>query len=207
MTEPTGRFRISSAQRRGPRDSPAVRVAVALGLVLLILIAVRVLRRPTPEIVVAPAPTATPELVPEPTRTPTVSATPTLSASDWVDATVLLSPTSTPTMPPLAIAEPSRAPRPTPSVSQCAAFSFTTIQTFTPSAQVKVDIRVDNRCPYDLGPETLWFQVTGWRDGARVRSVRGHPFETIRRGRTGDLAIGLPGSEDWYDRIEVVVLD
>jgi hypothetical protein len=81
------------------------------------------------------------------------------------------------------------------------------MQVFSPSAQVKIDIRVDNRCPYDLGPGNLLFEITGWRDGGRVQSVRGVPFETIRRGRSGELSIGLPGSEDWYDEIEVVVFD
>jgi hypothetical protein len=81
------------------------------------------------------------------------------------------------------------------------------MQVFTPSAQVKVDIRVDNRCPYDLGPDNLLFEITGWRDGGRVHSVRGTPFETIRRGWTGELSIGLPGSEDWYHEIEVLVFD
>jgi len=81
------------------------------------------------------------------------------------------------------------------------------MQVFSPSAQVKIDIRVDNRCPYDLGPNNLVFDITGWRDGGRVQSVRGMPFETIRRGRSGDLSIGLPGSMDWYDEIEVVVQD
>ncbi len=127
-------------------------------------------------------------------------------ASGWVDATVMLPPSPTPAMPSVET-YPTRAPKPTPSISQCAEFSWSTIQVFSPSAQVKVDIRVRNRCPYDLGPDNLWFDITGWRDGGRVQSVRGHPFETIRRDRTGDLSIGLPGSLDWYDEIEVVVVD
>ena len=205
MAEPTGSFRVSSARRRGPSDSVAVRAALGLALVLVALIAVRACRPPKPELVIPPTPA--PTTPPVATRTPTPTTALVAAGSQWVDATLMLPPSPTPTMPPLVPAEPTRAPQPTPSVSQCVRFSFTTVQTFTPSAQVKVDIRVDNRCPYDLEPDNLWFEITGWRDGGRVQTARGHPFETIRRGRSGDLAIGLPGSEDWYDRIDVVVMD
>jgi hypothetical protein len=153
---------------------------------------------PTP----TPLPTATP--APPATRTPTPGFE--RAESGWVDATVVMPPNPTPTMPALET-HPTRVPKPTPSISQCAVYRYSTYQVFAPSAQVKVDIRVDNRCPYDLGPENLVFEITGWRQGAHVRTVRGIPFETIRRGRSGDLSIGLPGSADWYDEIEVVVFD
>jgi hypothetical protein len=207
MTESSGSYRLSSARRRGPGDSPVVRVAMVLAIVLGALVAVRMMQQSEPEIVVPPTPIPSPTATPGPTRTPTPTATLIAAGSQWVDATLLIPPSPTPPALRPAAPEPTRAPRPTPSISQCTAFSFTTIQTFTPSAQVKVDIRVDNRCPYDLGPDNLWFEITGWRDGSWVQSVRGHPFETIRRGHRGDLAIGLPGSLDWYDEIEVVVLD
>lgn len=207
MEEPTGSFRISSARRRGPGDSLAVRAALGLALVLVALIAFRAYRPPKPDLVIPPTPVPSPTTAPVATRTSTPTAALVAAGSQWVDATLMLPPSPTPTMPPLVAAEPTRALQPTPSVSQCVRFSFTTVQTFIPSAQVKVDIRVDNRCPYDLGPDNLWFEITGWRDGGRVQTARGHPFSTIRRGRSGDLAIGLPGSADWYDRIDVVVMD
>ena len=53
----------------------------------------------------------------------------------------------------------------------------------------------------------LWFEITGWRDGAHVQSVRGHPFEDIGPNRSGNIAIGLPGSLDWYDEITVEIID
>jgi hypothetical protein len=160
----------------------------------------------------APAPTAEPApgppatLAPSPTPTPSPTPGSGREQSSWVDAAVVLPPSPTPTEP-VVIPAPTRAPRPTPSVAQCAAISWSALQVFTPSAQVKVDIRVANRCPFDLDAGNLLVEITGWRDGGRVQSVRGVPFETIRRGRGGELSIGLPGSIDWYDRIDVVVMD
>lgn len=182
---------------------PFAIVLVVLTIVLIITFAVR-----TPPEAPPPAPTSTPTATAPPTQTVTPSPTPGLvrESSGWVDATVIQPPSPTPTMPAL-VAHPTRPPRPTPRISQCAEYRWTSLQVFSPSAQVKIDIRVNNRCPYDLGPNNLVFDITGWRDGGRVQSVRGMPFETIRRGRSGDLSIGLPGSLDWYDEIEVVVQD
>jgi len=64
-----------------------------------------------------------------------------------------------------------------------------------------------NRCNRDLGALDLWFEITGWRQGGRVQSVRGHPFDQIRKGRSGIITIGLPGSIDWYDEITVEIVD
>jgi hypothetical protein len=205
MSDATGSFRLSSARRGGPNENPTLIMAVVLVLAAIILIVVLTAGdeedRP-----VTPGPTPRPTATPVPTSTPTPTPGFERAESGWVDAEVVMPPVPTPTMPsfePIA----TRAPRPTPRISECAAYRFSTTQVFTPSAQVKVDIRVDNRCPYDLGPNNLIFEITGWRDGAHVQSVRGTPFETIRRGRSGDLSVGLPGSEDWYDEIEVVVFD
>ncbi len=205
MTENTGSFRLSSARRGGPQDNPSLILAVVLVFAAIVLIVVLAVddgsdqpAEPTP----TPVPTRT--AAPNPTRTPTLGFE--RGESGWVDAAVVMPPTLTPTMPALE-AYPTRAPKPTPRISQCAAYRYSSYQVFAPSAQVKVDIQVDNRCPYDLGPNNLLFEITGWRAGTHVQSVRGVPFETIRRGRSGDLSIGLPGSIDWYDEIEVVVFD
>lgn len=56
-------------------------------------------------------------------------------------------------------------------------------------------------------PTELWFEITGWREGAHVQSVRGHPFDEIGPNRSADIAIGLPGSIDWYDEITVEIID
>jgi len=203
--EPSG-FRLSSARRGGPTDNPVLPFAVVLVFLAIVLIVTFGVRdeNPPPALRATPTSTATPS----PSPTPTSTATPEFvrGESGWVDATVVLPPSPTPTMPAL-VAYPTAAPRPTPRISECAGYRWSSMQVFSPSAQVKIDIRVDNRCPYDLGPNNLVFDITGWRDGGRVQSVRGMPFETIRRGRSGDLSIGLPGSMDWYDEIEVVVQD
>lgn len=144
--------------------------------------------------------------------TATASATPTAAlpvefGSDWVVAEVVIpTPTPWPTLPPpptIARREPSPTPRP----GSCVSFRWTSRQVFVPSAQVLVEINAVNRCNRDLSPLDLWFEISGWRDGALVQSVRGHPFERVRRGGSGIVAIGLPGSADWYDEIKVAVLD
>lgn len=206
MSDPPSSYRLSSARRSGAKDNPVLVLAVFGVLAVIVLVVALSTRRPEAE--PAARPTSTP--TPARTATPTPVATPTeglvQEASGWVDATVILPPSPTPTDPVFAPA-PTREPRPTPRISQCASYTWSSLQVFTPSAQVKIDIRVDNRCPYDLGPSNLLFEITGWRDGGRVQTVRGVPFETIRRGRTGELSIGLPGSLDWYDEIEVSVFD
>jgi len=206
VTEESSKIRLSSARRSGPKENPVLPFAVVLVVLTIVLVVVFTVRDEEPEIRIPPpaTPTATPPATPTPSATPTPGIV--KHASDWIDATVVLPPTPTPVPVPVE-RSPNRAPRPTPSISQCAAFGWSSLQAFSPSAQVKIDITVTNRCPYELGPDNLWFDITGWRDGGRVQSVRGHPFDTIRRGRTGDLSIGLPGSLDWYDEITVVVLD
>ena len=206
MTDEPSTTRMTSARRLGPKDNPVLPFAVVLVILSIVLIVTFAVREEDPKLDVAPnpAPRVTPTTTPAPSATPTPGFV--RDESGWIDATVILPPSPTPTIPAF-VPVPTRAPRPTPRISECADYRWSTIQVFSPSAQVKVDIRVNNRCPYDLGPANLWFDITGWRDGGRVQSVRGHPFETIRRGSFGDLSIGLPGSLDWYDEIEVVVQD
>ena len=206
MTEGPTPPRFSSARRRGPKDNPVLPFAVVLVMLTIVLIITFAVKKTPPPPI--PTPTPIPTATTPPIRTSTPTPTPGMvrESSGWVDATVVLPPSPTPTMPAL-VAYPTRAPKPTPRISQCAEYRWSSQQVFSPSAQVKIDLRVDNRCPYDLGPGNLVFEITGWRDGGRVQSVRGIPFETIRRGRSGDLSIGLPGSMDWYDEIEVVVQD
>jgi hypothetical protein len=204
MNENSSSIRLSSARIKRPEPNPILPFAVVfvvLTIVLIITFAVRD-RNPQPAAPATPVPTSTPSPPPIPSATPTPGFV--KQSSGWVGATVILPPTPSPTIP-IYVPEPTRAPRPTPSISQCADYRWSTIQVFSPSAQVKIDIRVKNGCPYDLGPSNLWFDITGWRDGARVQSVRGGPFETIRKGWSDDLSIGLPGSLDWYDEITVVV--
>lgn len=204
MGDVTTRYWLHSSRRRKPPGGPVLPLSITVIVLVIILIAVMADRDDDEPPLITP--TATPTLPsPSPSVTPSPTATkgPMKEESGWIDAVVVIPTPTWPVVEPV----PTREPRPTPSISQCADYRWTTMQVFTPSAQVKVDIRVDNRCPYDLGPANLLFEITGWRDGGRVQSVRGVPFETIRRGRSGELSIGLPGSEDWYHEIEVVVFD
>jgi hypothetical protein len=68
-----------------------------------------------------------------------------------------------------------------------------------------VDVRASNHCGRDLGPLEVWFRVSGYRQGDLVQSVLGHPFDPLPRDGETEVHIVLPGSIDWYDRIEVQV--
>jgi hypothetical protein len=161
------------------------------------------------------SPTLFPPQPPIPSSTPTKSSTPTATAnvlversSEWV---VTSPPTQTPspwpTFAPPATATPRPQPSPTPLASECVTFRWSARQVFRPSAQVLVEVEAVNRCNRDLGPLDVWFEITGWRQGSSVQSVRGHPFDRIRTGGSGIVAIGLPGSIDWYDTITVEIID
>jgi hypothetical protein len=197
-------YRTSSARRR--RDGLSVLTA-AVVIVVVIFATLAILDR-DPESPLQPQPTT---LSPVPTIVPTRTATATVlveRSSEWV---VALAPTTTPspwpTIAAAATATPRPQPSPTPRTSECVTFRWSSRQVFRPSAQVLVEIEAVNGCKNDLGPLELWFEITGWRQGSRVQSVRGHPFDRIRPRSSGIIAIGLPGSIDWYDEITVEVVD
>ena len=202
MNEELRGFRISSA--RTGRGGPSLVVLAAAAVVLLAIILALVSQEDE-------VPVVTPRPTPLPTDTPTAHPTPALveRTSEWVAVSVPEStptpwPTAWPTSPPPPTRRP---PSPTPRVSECVTYRWTSVQIFRPSAHVLIEINAANRCNRDLGPLDLWFQITGWRDGGLVQTVRGHPFDSIRRRQSGDIAIGLPGSLDWYDRITVEIVD
>ena len=116
-------------------------------------------------------------------------------------------PSPWPTVAAPATVTPRPQPSPTPRLSDCVTYRWSSGQVFRPSAQVLVEIEAVNRCDRDLGPLDLWFEITGWRQGSWIQSVRGHPFDRIRPGSSGIIAIGLPGSIDWYDEITVEIVD
>ena len=196
-------FRYSSARRGTGAPSPAIIAAVAVVVLLVLLV---VFRSP-PESEVTPAPPTPASPTPPPTVTPTPTAT--ISAvqefsSDWVEVS---SPKDTPTPWPTIPDPVRREPTPTPKVSQCVSFRWTTTQVFTPSAQVLTEIRANNGCNRDLEPTDLMFEISGWRDGGLIRSVRAMPFNPIRRRHSEIITVGLPGSLDWYDEVRVEIID
>jgi len=196
------RAKISSARRGGGKQPSLLLFAIA---VLVLLTAILVLLPPHGEVPAQPpppAPTASPTRSPSPSPTPTALSVE--QSSGWV---VSSSPDPTPTPWPTTPPVLRPPPKPTPRISECVTYSWTSVQVFRPSAHVKVDITAVNRCSRDLGPLDLWFKITGWRNGDLIQSVRGHPFEDVRRGFSVDLAIGLPGSVDWYDEITVEIID
>jgi hypothetical protein len=97
-------------------------------------------------------------------------------------------------------------PSPTPEVPECVAISYSAGYVPGRLGGVLVDIRAENRCGRDLAPLDVWFWVGGFHQGDLVQTVRGHPFDPIPRNGEGKAAIVLPGSIDWYDRIEVRVI-
>jgi hypothetical protein len=149
-----------------------------------------------------PAPSATDRSKPSSASTPT--ATPEPHLGEWFK---IASPTATPwpTMPIIPTPTIPAATR-TPSLGDCLPFRWTAIQHFSGFAQVLVEIEVTNQCGRTLDANDVWFLVSGYRDGGLVQTARGHLFDELRPRGTGLVAIGLPGSIDWYDVIEVRVI-
>jgi hypothetical protein len=177
-------------------------VATAAVAVLAVVLALSEKEEEVPVAEISPSATPTPTAAATVTRTPRVLVEQT---SEWL---VAASPEITPTPWPTAPLPPTRRPpTPTPQISECVDYRWSAIQVFTPSAQVKVEITAVNRCNRDIGPLDLFFEITGWREGARVQTVRGHPFDAIRRRHSEIIVIGLPGSIDWYDKITVTIVD
>lgn len=140
--------------------------------------------------------------------TPTPTPTPTVLIEEESEWWVAANPEITPTRWPTAPRSPTRRPpTATPRISECVEYRWSAVQVFRPSAQVKVEISAVNGCNRDIGPLELFFEITGWREGALVQSVRGHPFDAIRRRHSGVIVVGLPGSIDWYDRIGVEIVE
>jgi hypothetical protein len=130
----------------------------------------------------------------------TATATPSFETSS-----VTLSWRPEPTATAVAAAPRRRQPTATPAVPQCVAIGWASRQgTLT---NVLVDIEAENRCGRDLEPLEVWFEVSGSRQGDLVQSARGHLFDRLHRGGTGRATIALPGSADWMETIQVVVLD
>jgi hypothetical protein len=202
MDQPSRGYRYSSARRAGSGPSPVV-VAVLVIAALAVLLAVVFRERP-PEIAeLAPTPTPPPPetAAPAPTATATVIVE---LASDWVTVS---NPEDTPTPWPTSPPPVRREPTPTPRVSECVSYRWSTIQVFRPSAQVLTEIKANNNCNRDIGPLELMFEISGWRDGGLVQSVRARPFDRIRRHHSEIISVGLPGSIDWYDEITVEIVD
>jgi len=206
MTDELPGYRTSSA-RRGRGGPSLVTAAVVVIVALFVALAVLTRKQEQPDPVQPPTPRARSTVAPSPT--PSATATELVEySSDWV---VAEAPTPTPSPWPTirapATATPRPNPSPTPRTSECVTYRWSARQVFRPSALVMVEINAVNGCSRDLGPLDLWFEITGWRQGAHVQSVRGHPFDRIRRGGSEVIAVGLPGSLDWYDEITVEIVD
>jgi hypothetical protein len=100
-----------------------------------------------------------------------------------------------------------RLASPTPSPAECLEARYGAAQSVAAWGHVLVEIRATNRCRRPVAPTEVSFLVSGFRDGAPVRTVRGHPFDTIFPGRSETFSIGLPGSIDFYDQIIVEIED
>ena len=202
MDQPSKGYRYSSARRHRRGPSPVVLAAVGIAA-LAVLLAVFSREQP-PEIAeLPPTPTPPPPAAVSPAPTATATAVIEL-ASGWVTVSTLEdTPTPWPTSPPPV----RREPTPTPRVSECVSYRWTTTQIFQPSAQVLTEITARNNCNRDINPSDLMFEITGWRNGGHVQSVRASPFDRIRRRHSGIISVGLPGSLDWYDTITVEVLN
>ncbi len=175
--------------------------AAALVVLALAALVVVVLRRPPPP---AGAPRSEPTATPVPTAIPRPTSGPQPAKegrSTFVVGWAALA-AATPTAPEEA---PPRnaAPTPTPPPAECVSMSQSVGVLPGSAGRILVDVDLKNGCGRDLAPLDVWFEVDGYRQGDLVQSVRGHPFDAIERGGEGKAHIVLPGSIDWYDRIEV----
>ena len=119
-----------------------------------------------------PTPTPPPPATAPPAPTATATAIVEL-ASDWVTVS---SPEDTPTPWPTSPPPVRREPTPTPRVSECVSYRWTTVQVFRPSAQVLTEIKAEQQLQPRHRPPELMFEISGWRDGGLVQSVRAMPL-------------------------------
>ena len=189
----------SSSARLNPPEGSRVLLWVTLCVVILVIVLVATRSGEEAPPPVEPTPTVEPTYSPIPwLPTPTPSPTPT--------PTVIPVPEPTPTPTPTLIPLPTRRPRAPTKSPQCISFRSMITANTPRLGHNFVEIEVTNRCDKDLVTDDLWFEVSGWRDGGLVQSVRAKPFEGAARGRSVTLALDLPGSVDWYDEIRVELL-
>jgi hypothetical protein len=161
-----------------------------------------------PAVFAPPTRTAAPAVTAAPPSA-TASPNPSPAASVERHSTVILPWESAPPPSPTAPEEEPTVrpgPSPTPETPECVAVSYSAGVVPGRLGGVFVDIQAKNLCGRDLGPLEVWFWVGGYRQGDLIQSVRGHPFDPIPRDGEGKAAIVLPGSIDWYDRIDVRVV-
>lgn len=205
-------MRTSSGRRR-PERPPSLAAPLVVGTVVVLSVVVLVgqvsrSRAPVEPPAASPTPTVTPAAAasaPSPTASPSPSPTGT-PEPEWRPPTG--TPTWTPVPWPPVEPTPTRTPSPRRTLADCIDFRWTTLQTWVPpQAWVNVQIDVFNRCGRDVDPLDLWFEVRGYRQGDLVQVARGHPFDRVSTRFTTQLTIGLPGSQDWYDRITVEIVE
>lgn len=195
------------AGRRGPSGrifTAAVVVAALLLLVLMVRDAGRRSSLPPPRIPGPPHRTVASGPLPTSLPTPTATVIPVQRSR----VVLPWQPESTPTEAPWPTepAPPRRAEaKPTESVERCVAIDWRSSLSLAAPGQVLIDIDAHNGCGRDLAALEVWFEVSGFHQGALVRSVTGHLFDPLYRGGDGHATIALPGSIDWYDTIEVTL--
>lgn len=202
-----------NAARAGGATRRILTLLVVAAAVVLGALAMIDIRRLRPEATASgAAPTPEPRAATPAARrlpagaSPTPAATPTATPSfETSSVTLSWRPEPTATATAVATAPPRRQPTATPAIPQCVAIAWASRQgTLT---QVLVDIEAENRCGRDLEPLDVWFEVSGFRQGDLIQSARGHLFDRLYRGAIGRATIALPGSADWMETIQVVVLD
>ena len=100
---------------------------------------------------------------------------------------------------------PQRGPALTPAVAECVAIRWSSGMSPVDIGHVMVEVHAENRCGRDLDAMEVWFEVAGYRHGELIQTARGHLFDPLWRDGEGKAMIGLPGSADWYDRVDVRV--
>lgn len=179
-------------------------VATVAAVALLWLALPRPSQPPPPPIPTLPSPTATPtpsKATPSPSPTPTATPTPALAPQS------IATTTPTPLVELVADRPRRRGPRPTPALSECVAFQWSASEGVPRLGHILIQVSARNRCGRTIGSTELWFEASGYRDGALVHRRRAHPFEDVRNRATVEVAFDLPGSTTWYDQISVRLVE
>ncbi len=192
----------------------AVAATLALSLAAVALVVIHVARRLSGPVAATPGPA---DLSRESRRaTPVEAATaaahpppaPSVPASEVTHHLSVTLPWPSEPPPTALPTRPERpGPTPTPSIVDCVTLRWWADRASPAPGQVLIEVQADNHCGRDLAPLDVWFVVTGYRGGQEVQTVQGHLFDPLYRNGEGRTAIGLPGSPDWYDDIEVRLVE
>ena len=86
---------------------------------------------------------------------------------------------------------------------RCVTFRWSASPSPVRLGDVLVSIEATNTCRRTFAPLDVWFQISAYHEGGLVTTLPAHPFDPLYGGGTVEVLAAVPGSLDWYDRIDV----